>query len=109
MFVLSRGHAPVTLSEQVAKKKSYVLEYNSADLVFHELKIRGKFKRHSFVDLHEALNVPFLGIPCPYCSFSCEQVRFGIKDFSNCYCNLSYRFLCQLFWRTDRLNVKSER
>ena len=33
---LSRGHGPVTLSEQVAKKeKSYVLEYNSADLVFH--------------------------------------------------------------------------
>jgi len=63
MFVLSRGHAPVTFSEQVAKNKSYVLGYNSADLVFHELKIRGKFKRHSFVDLHEELNVPFLGIP----------------------------------------------
>ena len=33
------------------------------------------------MDLHEALNVPFLGIPCPYCSFRVNSYGIELKGF----------------------------
>ena len=33
------------------------------------------------MDLHEALNVLFLGIPCPYCSFRVNSYDIELKGF----------------------------